>query len=139
MKLHQEVLEIATRGRGFTDLSARVRAVVGTSGVKTGLTTVFIQHTSASLVIQENAAPAVRRDLERWIGQVAPEDENAYEHDDEGIDDMPAHLRATITRTSEVIPVTNGRLALGTWQGIYLWEHRRSPHDRTIIVHVQGI
>lgn len=139
MKIHQEVLEVATRGRGFTDLTSRVEAVVVGSGVTTGLCTVFIQHTSASLLIQENAAPSVRRDLERWIGEVAPEDASAYEHDDEGIDDMPAHLRSTMTRTSEVVPVTKGHLGLGTWQAIYLWEHRRAPHTRRIIVHIQGM
>jgi secondary thiamine-phosphate synthase enzyme len=139
MKVHQEVLHIHTTGRGFVDLSSKVEAVVTASKVKTGLCTVFAQHTSASLIVQENAAPSVRRDLERWIGKVAPEDASAYEHDDEGIDDMPSHLRSTMTRTSEVVPVTNGRLALGTWQAIYLWEHRRSPHERTVIVHVQGV
>jgi secondary thiamine-phosphate synthase enzyme len=138
MKVHQEIVEVRTQGRGFTDVSEQVQEVVAASGVTTGLCTVFIQHTSASLVIQENAAPSVRRDLERWIGEVAPEDASAYEHDDEGIDDMPAHLRSAMTRTSEVIPVTKGRLALGTWQAIYLWEHRRRPHTRRLVVHVQG-
>jgi len=139
MKLHQDVLEIRTRGRGFTDLSSKVDAVVAASKVETGLCTVFIQHTSASLVIQENADPSVQRDLERWIGRVAPEDARAYEHDTEGTDDMPSHLRSAMTRTSEVIPVSKGRLALGTWQAIYLWEHRRSAHTRRVIVHVQGV
>ncbi|HVH41773.1 MAG TPA: secondary thiamine-phosphate synthase enzyme YjbQ [Labilithrix sp.] len=138
MKGHQEILEISTNGRGLVDLSSKVQSVVVASGVKTGLCTVFVQHTSASLVIQENAAPSVRRDLERWIARIAPEDASAYEHDDEGIDDMPAHLRCAITRTSEVVPVTKGRLALGTWQAIYLWEHRRSPHTRSVVVHVTG-
>jgi len=138
MKLHQDILEIRTRGRGFVDLSAEVQTVIDASNVKTGLCTVFVQHTSASLVIQENADPSVRRDLETWIGKVAPEDAKAYEHDDEGIDDMPSHLRSAMTRTSEVIPVHHGRLALGTWQAIYLWEHRRAAHTRSIIVHVQG-
>jgi secondary thiamine-phosphate synthase enzyme len=138
VKAHQDTLRIATKGRGFVDLSSKVGDVVAASGVKTGLCTVFVQHTSASLVIQENADPSVRRDLERWIDGIAPEDARAYEHDDEGLDDMPAHLRSAITRTSEVIPVTNCRLALGTWQAIYLWEHRRAPHTRTVIVHVQG-
>jgi secondary thiamine-phosphate synthase enzyme len=138
MKVHQEVLSIATTGRGFVDISSRVEQVVADAKVSTGLCTLFIQHTSASLVIQENAAPSVRRDLERWIGEIAPEDANAYEHDDEGIDDMPAHLRSAIMRTSEVIPVREGMLALGTWQAIYVWEHRRSPHERNVIVHVQG-
>lgn len=139
MKVFQEVIEVATRGRGFSDLSSRVEAIVAASEVTTGLCTVFVQHTSASLVIQENADPSVRRDLERWIAGVAPEDAKAYEHDAEGIDDMPSHLRSAMTRTSEVIPVTKGRLALGTWQGIYLWEHRRAAHTRRVIVHVQGV
>lgn len=139
MKVHQEILEVGTRGRGLVDLSSRVQAVVADAGVQTGLATVFIQHTSASLVIQENADPSVQRDLERWIGALAPEDATAYEHDDEGIDDMPAHLRAAMTRTSEVIPIVGGRLGLGTWQAIYLWEHRRAPHTRRVIVHVQGL
>lgn len=139
MKVHQEVLAIEGKGRGFVDLSSRVAAVVESSGVTTGLCTVFVQHTSASLVIQENAAPSVRRDLERWIAKLAPEDATAYEHDDEGPDDMPAHLRCAMTRTSEVVPITKGRLALGTWQAIYLWEHRRAPHTRSLVVHVTGI
>jgi secondary thiamine-phosphate synthase enzyme len=139
MKAHQEVLDVPTRGRGFVDLSGEVQAVVEASGVKTGLCTVFVQHTSASLVIQENADPSVQRDLQKWMSRIAPEDEDAYEHDAEGVDDMPSHLRSTITRTSEVVPVTKGRLALGTWQAIYLWEHRRGPHTRSVIVHVQGV
>lgn len=139
MKLHQESLDVSTRGRGFTDLTSKLASVVGASGVRTGLCVVFVQHTSASLVIQENADPAVRRDMEKWIERIAPEDARAYEHDDEGLDDMPAHLRAAMTNISETIPVTNGRLALGTWQAIYLWEHRKSPHTRTIVVHVQGL
>lgn len=139
MKIHQEVLDIATKGRGLSDLSDRIQAVVDRAEVKTGLCTVFLQHTSASLVIQENAAPSVRRDMETWMARLAPEDERAYEHDDEGPDDMPGHLRATITKTSETIPITKGRLALGTWQALYLWEHRRAPHTRHVVVHVQGL
>lgn len=139
MKIHQEVLDVGTKGRGFTDLSDLVQAVVAKSEVKTGLCTVFIQHTSASLVIQENAAPSVRRDLANWMERLAPEDERAYEHDDEGADDMPGHLRSAITKTSETIPITKGRIALGTWQALYLWEHRRSPHTRHVVVHVQGL
>lgn len=139
MKVHQDTIDVSTRGRGLVDVTSRVASVVRASGVTTGLCTVFVQHTSASLVIQENADPSVRRDMERWIEGVAPEDPRAYEHDDEGLDDMPAHLRATITKTSEVVPVSAGRLALGTWQALYLWEHRRSPHTRTIVVHVQGL
>ena len=139
MKVHQDTLEISTRGRALVDITAPIARVVAASGVKTGLCTVFVQHTSASLVIQENADPSVRRDMEQWIAKVAPEDPRAYEHDAEGADDMPAHLRSTMTKTSEVVPVTAGRLALGTWQAIYLWEHRKSPHTRTIVVHVQGL
>ncbi len=139
MKVHQDTLEIATRGRGLVDVTAKVGAVVAASGVKTGLCTVFVQHTSASLVIQENADPSVQRDMQEWMARIAPEDDSAYEHDAEGLDDMPGHLRATITKTSEVIPISGGRLALGTWQAIYLWEHRKSPHTRTIVVHVQGL
>jgi len=138
LKVHQDTLVASTRGPGLYDLSRKVQEIVAASGIVTGLCTVFVQHTSASLVIQENADPAVLRDMDKWIARIAPEDAKAYEHDDEGPDDMPAHLRSAVTKTSEVIPVTKGRLALGTWQAIYLWEHRRAPHTRTMIVHVQG-
>src|SRR5262245_11889302 len=121
MKVHQDELAISSRPRELLDVTGKVQAIVRSSGVKTGLCTVFVKHTSASLVIQENADPAVRRDMAKWIERLAPEDPRAYEHDDEGPDDMPAHLRTTITKTSEIVPVTNGRLALGTWQAIYLW------------------
>jgi secondary thiamine-phosphate synthase enzyme len=139
VKVHQASLAVRTSGAGLVDVTGQVAAAVEASGVVTGLCTVFVQHTSASLVIQENADPAVRRDMERWMAHVAPEDAHAYEHSDEGEDDMPAHLRATITRTSEVVPIAKNRLALGTWQALYLWEHRRTPHTRTLIVHVQGV
>lgn len=139
MKIHQETLSVATRGRGLLDVTAQIADVVAASGIDRGLCTLFVQHTSASLVIQENADPAVRRDMEAWLERVAPEDARAYEHDAEGPDDMPAHLRTVLTKTSEVVPIVRGRLALGTWQAIYLWEHRRRPHTRTIVVHVQGL
>jgi secondary thiamine-phosphate synthase enzyme len=132
---------VSTRGRGFHDLTSRIEEIVRRSGVTTGLCTVFVQHTSASLLIQENADPSVQRDLQTWIARVCPEDDKErglYEHDAEGADDMPAHLRSAITRTSEVVPVRGGRLALGTWQAIYLWEHRRAPHTRNVVVHIQG-
>lgn len=138
MKLAQTQLEIATRGRGLVNITAEVDRLVGESGVATGLCVVFVQHTSASLVIQENADPAVLRDLARWIGEVAPEGSH-WEHDDEGPDDMPAHARAAMTKTSETIPIRGGRLALGTWQGLYLWEHRTRPHRRSLVVHLQGL
>jgi secondary thiamine-phosphate synthase enzyme len=131
------MLEVKTRGRGLWNVTAEVEAVVGRSRVECGLCTVFVQHTSASLLIQENADPAVLRDLGRFADDLAPES-RAWEHDDEGSDDMPAHARAALTRTSEAVPVTGGRLALGTWQGIYLWEHRRSAHTRRLVVHVAG-
>lgn len=136
--VHHEELEVATRGRGFTDLTARVRGVVEKSGATSGICTVFVRHTSASLIIQENADPAVLRDLQRWIDWVAPECPpfGAWEHDDEGPDDMPAHVRCVLTHTSESIPIVDGKLALGTWQALYLWEHRTAPHHRRIVVTV---
>jgi secondary thiamine-phosphate synthase enzyme len=139
LKITQETLTVATRGPGFHDLSARVRDVVAKSGVRTGLCTVFVQHTSASLLIQENADPSVLRDLGRWLEKLAPRDARAYEHDDEGPDDMPGHLKATLLRTNESIPIVARTLALGTWQAIYLVEHRTAPHERRIVVHVTGI
>jgi secondary thiamine-phosphate synthase enzyme len=138
VKVHQRTVAIQTRGRGFTDATAEVARVVAEAGVDTGLCTVFLRHTSASLVVQENADPAVLRDLERWMARLAPEGD-AYEHDDEGPDDMPGHLRAAVTRTSESIPVTDGKLALGTWQALYVWEHRARAHRRELVVHVTGV
>lgn len=135
--VHQRTLEIATRGRGFTDITGEIAAVVAESGAAVGLCSVFIQHTSASLVIQENADPAVLRDLARWMERLAPESDG-YEHDAEGPDDMPSHIRSAITRTAEVIPVAERRLSLGTWQGVYLWEHRAAPHRRRVVVTVSG-
>jgi secondary thiamine-phosphate synthase enzyme len=133
----QDTLTVATRGAGFHDLTRAVRDVVARSGVTMGLCTVFVQHTSASLVIQENADPSVLRDLGKWLDRLAPEGAG-YEHDAEGPDDMPAHLKSAVTRTSESIPIVDGRLALGTWQAIYLVEHRRAPHERRVVVHVSG-
>lgn len=133
----QEHLEIRTTGKGLVDITAQLRAVVAASQVETGILTVFVCHTSASLIIQENADPAVRRDLERFFSDLVPE-ARAWEHDDEGPDDMPAHVRSALTRSSESIPVARGRLVLGTWQGVYLWEHRARGHVRRVVVHVQG-
>jgi secondary thiamine-phosphate synthase enzyme len=137
MKVFQISIDIATSGRGLIDITSEVNDLIEKSGIVTGLCTVFVQHTSASLLIQENADPSVRRDLEDWFGELAPETRR-WRHDDEGPDDMPAHARSSITRTSEVVPITLGRLALGTWQGLYLWEHRTSGHRRRLVVHVQG-
>lgn len=133
----QDELTIATTPRGFSNISGELSRVVKKSGVQTGLCTVFVRHTSASLLIQENADPAVLRDLARWMATIAPEGDH-WEHDAEGPDDMPAHARSALTRTSETIPIADGRLALGTWQGVYLWEHRARAHRRQILVHVQG-
>jgi secondary thiamine-phosphate synthase enzyme len=135
--LHQETLELRPRGAGLWNVTSEVNGVIARSSIGTGLCTVFVQHTSASLVIQENADPAVLRDLSRFLSDLAPESRD-WEHDDEGPDDMPAHARAAVTKTSETIPITAGRLAFGTWQALYLWEHRRAPHARRLVVHVVG-
>lgn len=128
---------MATRGGDLTNVTQVVAEIVRKSGIATGLCTVFIRHTSASLVIQENADPSVVRDLRRWMSDLAPET-RSWEHDEEGPDDMPAHAKSAITRTSEVIPIGRGQLLLGTWQGLYVWEHRNRPHRRSLIVHVVG-
>lgn len=135
--VHQETITVATRGKGMVDITRDVRDVVARSQVQMGLVTVFIQHTSASLCIQENAAPAVQRDIEKALMRLFPEGPH-YEHDDEGPDDMPGHLRALITRTSESIPVEESDLLLGTWQALYLLEHRTAPQKRKLVVHVAG-
>jgi secondary thiamine-phosphate synthase enzyme len=137
-KIVQQTLDINTNGQGFTKITDKVSEIVKLSQIQTGLCNIFIQHTSASLVIQENADPSVLRDLSSWMSSLAPESRR-WEHDSEGADDMPAHAKSVLTKTSETIPVTNGRLALGTWQGIYLWEHRYRAHRRRLIVHVAGI
>jgi secondary thiamine-phosphate synthase enzyme len=129
-------LTISTPGRGMHEFTDRVRAVVGESGVVEGLCTLFVRHTSASLVIQENADPSARRDLEAWMERHVPEGDPHFTHTSEGPDDMPSHIRAAITATSLSIPILGGRLGLGTWQGVYLWEHRRAAHERRVLVHV---
>jgi secondary thiamine-phosphate synthase enzyme len=136
-------LSVRTRGRGLVDITEEVRrwldAHPGDGGpIVTGLVTLFCTHTSASLLIQENASPAVRLDIEAFFERLVPEDATLYEHDDEGPDDMPAHLRTALTQVHLSIPVVDGRLGLGTWQAIYLFEHRRRPHERRIVLHVLG-
>ncbi len=131
------ILTVATMGRGFYDVTAEVQARVVLSGVERGLCNVFLQHTSASLLISENADVSVRRDLQTWLDELAPEGDD-YEHDDEGPDDMPAHLRAALLRTSETVPVIGGKLALGTWQAIYVVEHRRRAHARRVVITIVG-
>ena len=131
------LLPIRTSRRGLHEFTAEVRRFVAECGISEGLLTIFCRHTSASLLIQENAAPAAARDLEAYFERIAPEG-GPYEHDDEGPDDMPAHLRSALTATQLSIPVSEGRPMLGTWQGIYLFEHRRTPHQREIALHVIG-
>lgn len=137
MRQHAESVTVATR-RGLNEITDVVARVVETAQVRDGLCTVFIQHTSASLVIQENADPAVRRDLESFLSRLVAEGDTLFTHVTEGPDDMPSHVKAALTRTSEQIPVVDGRLGLGTWQGLYVWEHRSAPHRRTVLVHVAG-
>ena len=132
-------IEIRTPGRGFQNISAQLQDAVHESGVQDGLCNVFLRHTSASLLITENADPDVRIDLENWIQKVAPDGDPAYYHSMEGPDDMPAHIRSVLTASELSIPVRNGRLALGTWQGAYLWEHRTRPHHRRLDVTVIGL
>ena len=131
-------IEIATERQGLLDVTREVTRWVGAEGMSEGLLTIFCRHTSASLLIQENAAPDARADLERYFARIAPEDPGRYAHGEEGPDDMPAHLRAALTQSQLSIPLTGGALALGTWQGIYLFEHRRRPHRRTIALHLIG-
>ncbi len=132
------MLRIRTRGSGLMEITGEVCRWLESQGVTTGLLTVFCRHTSASLLIQENAAHAVRHDLERFFAALAPEDPARYEHNDEGPDDMPAHLRTALTGVQLSIPVSEGRLALGTWQGLYLFEHRHRAHERQIALHLIG-
>ncbi|MGE0857989.1 MAG: secondary thiamine-phosphate synthase enzyme YjbQ [Gammaproteobacteria bacterium] len=132
MKLVTTELSIATRGRGFVELSAEIGAQLRDSGVSTGLCSVWCRHTSASLLVSENADPEVLRDLERYMNRLVPDGDALFQHVDEGADDMPAHVRSVLTQTELTIPVRAGRLALGTWQGIFLWEHRRRAHQRLL-------
>ncbi|MEJ2383368.1 MAG: secondary thiamine-phosphate synthase enzyme YjbQ [Xanthomonadales bacterium] len=138
MAAYTTQLEVDTRGRGFNDISAAVQAAVGQSGVDVGLCQLFIRHTSASLLVTENADPDVRRDLETFMSRVAPDGDPAWVHSLEGPDDMPAHIRSVLTCSDLSIPVRKGRLGLGTWQGVYLWEHRARPHRRRVDVTVLG-
>jgi secondary thiamine-phosphate synthase enzyme len=137
MRQYATELIVTSPGQGLHEFTRDVTGWVASTGIEQGLLTLFIRHTSASLLIQENAAPAARRDMERFLARIAPESRD-YEHDDEGPDDMPAHLRSALTATSLSIPVANGRPVLGTWQGIYLFEHRRASHRRQVALHLIG-
>jgi secondary thiamine-phosphate synthase enzyme len=136
--IHRGALTIPTRGRGTYDITQSVRDIVRKSAAQEGLATVWIQHTSASLIVCENADPAVRKDLEAFAARLVPDGDRLFQHTDEGPDDMPAHVRTVLTQTSIGIPIIDGELAFGTWQGLYVWEHRTAPHQRKVIVSVVG-
>lgn len=138
MRQVQRSLQVETRGKGLYDISAPVQKLVGDSGISSGLATLFIQHTSASLLIQENADPEVQRDLERFFKRLVPDGDPLFRHTEEGPDDMPAHVRSALTQTSIAVPVIEGRLALGTWQGVYVYEHRNAPYTRRVLLTILG-
>jgi secondary thiamine-phosphate synthase enzyme len=138
MAVYQKELEFETRGKGTYEITHEVEAVVRESGVRCGTATVFVKHTSASLVLMENADPSARRDLEMYFDKLVPEDTDYFIHTYEGADDMPSHIRMALTRSSEVIPVNESHMMLGTWQGIFLFEHRRAPHRRRVVITVVG-
>lgn len=136
--IHQQQLRFSTRGRGTSDISRDIDTVIRSSGIRQGICQIFIHHTSASLILCENADPTVRTDLERFMRKIVPDGDSLYQHIDEGPDDMPAHIRTVLTQSTLSIPVDQGRNTLGTWQGIYLWEHRTQPHNRRVTVTVMG-
>lgn len=131
-----KILAVETTRQGLLEITSLIQKLVESAACKEGLCTLMIQHTSASLTIQENADPSARYDLESWLNRLVPEGDRTFTHTAEGPDDMPSHIKAVLTQTSLSVPVLNGRLALGTWQGIYLWEHRTAPHHRRIVVHL---
>jgi secondary thiamine-phosphate synthase enzyme len=138
MPVHQVAFPTHTHGPGLYEITEAVGRIVAASALAHGVATVFCQHTSCSLVIMENADPSAQRDLEGWLNRLVPEDDPHFTHTLEGADDMPSHIKMALTRTSESVPFADGRLLLGTWQGIFLWEHRRAPHTRSVIVTVLG-
>jgi secondary thiamine-phosphate synthase enzyme len=138
MPVHSTTVSVATRGQGTVEITDRCAAVLRESGLRDGVLTVFCAHTSCSLVMMENADPTARRDLEAWLNRLVSEDDPHFEHTLEGLDDMPSHIKMALTRTSESVPFADGQLLLGTWQGIFLWEHRHAAHTRTVVVTVMG-
>lgn len=138
MKVHTAEFAVTTGGKGTYEISDTIARIVADSGIDSGQVTILLRHTSASLILMENADPSARRDLERWFDRLVREDDPDFVHTLEGPDDMPSHIRMVLTRSSEVIPVHRGRMTLGTWQGIFIFEHRRQPHDRRIAVTVIG-
>jgi len=135
---YQKILRMSTQGKSLNNVTTKIESIVAESGVETGICHLFLRHTSASLVIQENADPDVLKDLENFLAKLVPEDAY-YIHSAEGPDDMPAHIRTVLTHTSEQIPIARGELLLGTWQGVYIWEHRRRSHSRELVIHITGM
>ncbi len=138
MTICHDQLELRTKGKGLYEITEDVQSQIDSSGVRSGAVTVFVQHTSCSLLVMENADPTARRDLEAFFDRLVPEDADYFTHGSEGSDDMPSHIRMALTRTSETIPIANGKMQLGTWQGIFLFEHRRAPHRRRILITIMG-
>jgi len=138
MHVHHERLEIRTNGKGLYEITDEIQAKIDRCGVRSGMVTVFVQHTSCSLIIMENADPTARRDLEEFFERLVPEDADYFTHGSEGSDDMPSHIRMVLTRTSETVPIVDRKMQLGTWQGIFLFEHRRAPHRRKVSITIIG-
>ena len=138
MDVHHHQLEVRTRGKGLYEITDEVQSKIDKSGVRNGTVTVFVQHTSCSIVIMENADPTAQRDLEKFFDRLVPENTDYFTHDAEGGDDMPSHIRMVLTRTSETLPILDAKMQLGTWQGIFLFEHRRAPHRRKVLVTIMG-
>ena len=138
MPIYHDQLEVRSRGKGLYEITDDVQSKIDKSGVRNGTATVFVQHTSCSIVIMENADPTARRDLEKFFDRLVPENADYFTHDAEGGDDMPSHIRMVLTHTSETMPVMDGKMQLGTWQGIFLFEHRRAPHRRQVLVTIMG-
>jgi secondary thiamine-phosphate synthase enzyme len=138
MHVHHDQLEVRSHGKGLYEITGDVQSKIDNCGVRNGTVTVFVQHTSCSIVIMENADPTAQRDLEKFFDRLVPENADYFTHDAEGGDDMPSHIRMVLTRTSETMPITDGKMQLGTWQGIFLFEHRRAPHRRKILVTIMG-
>ena len=138
MRVHHDQIEVRTNGKGLYEITDEMQSEIDKSRVQNGTATVFVQHTSCSVIIMENADPTARRDLEEFFDRLVPEDADYFTHSSEGGDDMPSHIRMVLTRTSEIVPIVNGKMQLGTWQGIFLFEHRRAPHRRKVLVTIIG-
>ena len=138
MHIYHDRVEVRSHGKGLYEITDEVQSKIDKSGVRNGTVTVFVQHTSCSIVIMENADPTARRDLEEFFDRLVPEDADYFTHDAEGSDDMPSHIRMVLTRTSETVPIVDGKMQLGTWQGIFLFEHRRAPHRRRVLITTTG-